>query len=215
MAWLADELEFVQLGMAGALLRRVEAVVGQGPCVQGELAGVVPLLCAALRDVLRVAESRGARLPVGAGVGVVVERPGLVVRRWPAEARYVGAARRLLWARLEAWGMAQLADTAVLVLSELHGNAVRHARCPEEGLIETRFERLPDGTLRIEVHDADGTRPEPLEASLEASADAESGRGLGLVDALTGGRWGVSDREGIGKAVWAECTGAGVTDVCR
>jgi hypothetical protein len=34
-------------------------------------------------------------------------------------------------------------------------------------------------------------------------ADAESGRGLALVDALTGGQWGVAGRVGVGKMVWA------------
>ncbi|CAG7650985.1 hypothetical protein SBRY_50496 [Actinacidiphila bryophytorum] len=33
--------------------------------------------------------------------------------------------------------------------------------------------------------------------------DEEAGRGLALVDALTGGRWGVSDRDGVGKLLWA------------
>ena len=53
--------------------------------------------------------------------------------------------------------------------------------------------------MRIEVHDAGVAMP----GCQEASADEESGRGLAIVDALTGGRWGVGDREGIGKLVWA------------
>lgn len=55
--------------------------------------------------------------------------------------------------------------------------------------------------MRIEVHDSDRNRPERR----EPSADDDSGRGLALVDALTGGRWGVSGRAGIGKLVWAVC----------
>lgn len=51
------------------------------------------------------------------------------------------------------------------------------------------------------MHDANENRPELR----QLSADAESGRGLALVDALTGGRWGVSGRAGVGKLVWAEC----------
>jgi hypothetical protein len=38
---------------------------------------------------------------------------------------------------------------------------------------------------------------------LEPAADAERGRGLTLVDALTRGSWGASQRDGVGKAVWA------------
>ncbi|MFJ2632594.1 hypothetical protein ACIO6U_11655 [Streptomyces sp. NPDC087422] len=58
-------------------------------------------------------------------------------------------------------------------------------------------------SVRIEVHDAGSGKPERV----RASASAESGRGLDLVDALTGGEWGVSDRDGVGKMVWAVCLG--------
>jgi hypothetical protein len=67
--------------------------------------------------------------------------------------------------------------------------------------VQLRVERLPYG-VRIEVHDTSPAAPKQG----EASAGDESGRGLALVDALTGGQWGVSDREGPGKAVWAVCT---------
>jgi two-component sensor histidine kinase len=83
---------------------------------------------------------------------------------------------------------------------ELVTNSVRHAREPRGHVIRTRFERLGRG-VRIEVHDADDAKPEQR----DASGDEESGRGLALVEAVTGGRWGVSDREGIGKLVWALC----------
>jgi hypothetical protein len=105
---------------------------------------------------------------------------------------------------VDAWGMGGVADTAELVLWELFTNAVRHAAGPVDRLVETRYERLPNGTLRIEVHDASDLRPRLR----ETSTDAESGRGLALVDVLTGGRWGVSDRLGVGKRVWAVCDGA-------
>jgi hypothetical protein len=36
------------------------------------------------------------------------------------------------------------------------------------------------------------------------AADEDHGRGLLLVDALAA-RWGVTDRVGPGKTVWAEC----------
>jgi serine/threonine-protein kinase RsbW len=122
----------------------------------------------------------------------------MVVRRWPRSARCVGTARHELRRELEARGLSQLADPAELVLSELFTNAVRHARVPRDRLIETRFERLVGG-VRIEVHDADEARP----VLREVSADGECGRGLALVDALTGGRWGVGERKGVGKLVWA------------
>ncbi|MFC9747119.1 ATP-binding protein [Streptomyces niveus] len=80
-------------------------------------------------------------------------------------------------------------------------NAVRHARVPFGREIETRFlptgRPVPDG-LRIEVHDASAQRPRHRATEL----DACDGRGLLIVDALADA-WGVSDRVGVGKLVWA------------
>ncbi|WP_225845092.1 ATP-binding protein [Streptomyces sp. HPF1205] len=86
-------------------------------------------------------------------------------------------------------------------VSELVTNAIAHAHPPYGRLIATRLERLERG-VRIEVHDADaGRRPERQ----EVCATSESGRGLALVDILTRGNWGVGDRKGPGKIVWAVC----------
>ncbi|WP_405592864.1 ATP-binding protein [Streptomyces sp. NBC_01190] len=120
------------------------------------------------------------------------------MNRWARSPRCVSLARRELRQVLAEWDLTGLTDAAELVVSELLTNAVRHVRAPQDRLVETRYERLAGG-VRIEVHDADETRPVVREASM----DAESGRGLALVDALTGGCWGVSGREGVGKLVWA------------
>jgi two-component sensor histidine kinase len=101
---------------------------------------------------------------------------------------------------LDAWGLGHLAESAGLVGSELVTNAVVHAHPPYGNLIATRLERLDHG-VRIEVHDAGGGEPERR----RAGPDDGSGRGLALVDALTGGQWGVGGREGPGKVVWAVC----------
>ncbi|MFG1810047.1 ATP-binding protein [Streptomyces sp. NPDC049040] len=132
------------------------------------------------------------------------EHPSVVVKSWPHGPRSVDRARRLLARHLEAWSLGHLADAAELVVSELLTNSVRHAREPRGHVIGTRFERLRCG-VRIEVHDAGVDKPERR----EASADAESGRGLALVDVITGGRWGVNDRDGVGKVVWAVCADDG------
>jgi anti-sigma regulatory factor (Ser/Thr protein kinase) len=129
------------------------------------------------------------------------ERPS-VLKTWPPTPRSVGRARRLLAEHLVAWGLSHVLDEAEVILSELVTNAITHAHSPYGNLIATRFERLADG-VRIEVHDAGEGKPEVR----DARAEEESGRGLGLVDALTGGAWGVSDRDGPGKLVWAVCTG--------
>ncbi|MQS36694.1 ATP-binding protein [Streptomyces katsurahamanus] len=122
----------------------------------------------------------------------------LVVSRWSRRVRSVGRARAELRTLLASWGLACIEDSALLVLSELLSNAVQHAQVSPGRDIETRYERLHDG-LRIEVHDASDTLP-----LLDAPAsDATSGRGLLLVEALAA-KWGVSRRDGPGKAVWAE-----------
>lgn len=126
-----------------------------------------------------------------------------VERAWPPAPLSPGKARRLLACHLVTWGLPGLVDTAGLVVSELVTNALTHG-CPDGHVLRTRFERLEHG-VRIEVHDAGPGKPERG----QASADAESGRGLDLVDALTGGDWGVSDRNGIGKTVWAVCLSTG------
>ncbi|MFJ2561068.1 MULTISPECIES: ATP-binding protein [unclassified Streptomyces] len=133
---------------------------------------------------------------------------GVVVLRWRRHPSSVAAARAELRKALAGWGMSALEDSAVLVLSELVTNAVRHARVPSGREIETRFVPVrlpvPDG-LRIEVHDASALRPfrwaEP--------PDACGGRGLVIVDALAD-EWGVTDRGGVGKLVWASWRSPGV-----
>lgn len=120
------------------------------------------------------------------------------LRMWTRSPRCVPRARRHLRRELATWGLHDLSDTAELVLSELITNAVRHA-CPPRGhRIATRYQPVADG-VRIEVHDANETWPEVRKADDEE----ESGRGLALVDALTASRWGVAERDGIGKLVWA------------
>ncbi|MFG3495293.1 ATP-binding protein [Streptomyces sp. NPDC047928] len=128
-----------------------------------------------------------------------------VVRRWHRGPRCVGHARALLADVLDDWDLNAIAESAVLVLSELVTNAVRHA--PVRGRdIETRFLRLATHGVRIEVHDASGVRPERV----PPRADLSGGRGLVIVDALAD-RWGVSDRRGPGKVVWAELHAEAVT----
>ncbi|MEU3073956.1 ATP-binding protein [Streptomyces laurentii] len=105
-------------------------------------------------------------------------------------------ARRELRKTLADWGLVDIEDAASLVLSELLTNAVRHARVPGRE-IETRFFPLLNG-LRIEVHDSSEQRP--LMAMPETGT--VGGWGLPLVDTLSE-NWGVSDRQGPGKLVWA------------
>ncbi|MFG2757550.1 ATP-binding protein [Streptomyces sp. CNR698] len=124
------------------------------------------------------------------------EKP--VVRRWTRHPASAARARSELRKALASWCLNTIEDAALVVLSELVTNAVRHARVSPGREIETRYVREANG-VRIEVHDAADERP-------TARVPGDSGGwGLGLVDELSE-RWGVDDRAGVGKSVWAVVT---------
>lgn len=62
---VADNVESVQLGMAGDLLRHVEDMLRDPSATPEQLRYAVARLAESLRDVHRIARSRGARLPAG------------------------------------------------------------------------------------------------------------------------------------------------------
>ncbi|MEV6002237.1 ATP-binding protein [Streptomyces griseomycini] len=108
----------------------------------------------------------------------------------------VAALRHVVRLRLAAWGLHELFDTAQLCVSELVSNVVTHVGIGTPGSLVVSM----NGThLRIEVHDPD-TRALPT--LVAADIDAEGGRGMTLVDALTD-RWGVQLREDR-KVTWCE-----------
>lgn len=93
------------------------------------------------------------------------------------------------------------ARAVALVTGELAANAVAHGRVPGRDF-RLRLLLLPH-VLRIEVTD---TRPErlPVHPAPETTpADAESGRGLLLVEAYAK-CWGWTVRDACTKTVWAE-----------
>ncbi|AEM81060.1 hypothetical protein [Streptomyces violaceusniger] len=59
----ADTIEAVQVSMGAELLRHARPLLDDPKADVRELRFLANRLCEALRDVLRVAESRGARLP--------------------------------------------------------------------------------------------------------------------------------------------------------
>lgn len=114
----------------------------------------------------------------------------------PTAGQAAGLARQATREVLASWQVAHLEDTAVLFVSELVTNAVRHA-CRRGSMLVLRLESA--GTsLRIEVHDGDPHWPQP---GTPAALD-ESGFGFVIVAALAS-KWGVSETP-TGKAVWAE-----------
>lgn len=116
----------------------------------------------------------------------------------PAE---VGRARRWARSRLAGSGIGDdepLAETLVLLISELVTNAVVHTGCPAVLRMLFGADGPAAGTVRVEVADT-SDRP-PLQR--HAKGEDTNGRGLELVDGLAD-RWGWQ-REGAGKSIWCE-----------
>jgi anti-sigma regulatory factor (Ser/Thr protein kinase) len=92
-----------------------------------------------------------------------------------------------------AWGQSAVADTAVLLVSELVTNAVLHARTPLHLRIRWHANRL-----RVEVGDGNPAHP----TVQKPDPFSPGGRGLLLVDRLAPA-WGVEEKA-AGKVVWFE-----------
>ncbi|MFD7923309.1 ATP-binding protein [Streptomyces sp. NPDC059740] len=123
-------------------------------------------------------------------------------QRFSATRRGARLARFLAAHQLNVWGVpygSSAADGVLLVVAELAANAVLHGRVPGRDFALVLVHRPGEGLLRVEVADPHPAGP----ARLVPDADAEGGRGLLLVDAVAE-RWGVGDRNGPGKTVWAE-----------
>ena len=124
--------------------------------------------------------------------------PLLRVRRVRLDATPAAAAtaRRRVQAVIRAWRVPVEEDIAVLLTSELVTNAIAH----EPGATVTLHVSSVGGQLLVEVFDACPQLPVPADATGEAPADAETGRGLMLVATLAA-RWGCYLTP-AGKAVW-------------
>ena len=123
----------------------------------------------------------------------------------------VPAARRHTTNVLEEWHLQALADTAELLVSELVTNAIcASARVTgqqdqtgqQTGTLPIRLSLTSDRhAVTIQVWDPDPHQPETQDAGL----DAETGRGLLLIEALSA-QWGCRAADGRdGKIVWAMC----------
>lgn len=112
----------------------------------------------------------------------------------PSVPRSVAAVRRFAVAACDGCPE-EVRETVALLVSEVATNALVHG----SGDVEVSVRRR-DGLLRVEV--ADGSTDAPVPRA--ADAEAEGGRGLALVDALSSG-WG-TELTPSGKTVWFELT---------
>lgn len=129
---------------------------------------------------------------------LVLVRDAMVLDRDPAS---VPAARALVAQRL-AHLPHDLLDDTLLVLSELLGNAVRHAGAPATpaGSVEVRWTLVP-GAVHLEVVDGGGGEPRVV----DRGEHAVSGRGMAIVEALSQS-WGATALGGGRRAVWSRIT---------
>ncbi|MFF5173358.1 ATP-binding protein [Micromonospora sp. NPDC000089] len=111
----------------------------------------------------------------------------------PADRQSPAAARRLVAGHCAEWGVAAVADRAMVVASELVSNAVQHAGSEIDMTVTARA-----GSLRISVRDRVSDSPRPG----APAPISEGGRGLPIVAALAT-EWGYF-AFGDGKTVWAD-----------
>ena len=121
---------------------------------------------------------------------------GTVLLPWaPAS---VAVARRRLAADLSAAGIFETAvGDAVLVVSELLSNAIRHARPLPGANVQVAW-ALGDDAIEVAVSDG-GAATTP--ARTHASVSALGGRGLDIVEYVAR-RWGIR-ADDSGQTVWA------------
>ena len=116
----------------------------------------------------------------------------------PREATRAVCTRRLVFIALNRWGLAQLADSATLIMSELFANAVAHTQSAD---VMIQVERVGPQRVRVTVTDTSRTPPTPR----QVTDKDDHGRGLAIIRAFSD-RWGTEVKP-WGKRVWAElCT---------
>ncbi|AZK92817.1 MULTISPECIES: ATP-binding protein [Streptomyces] len=113
----------------------------------------------------------------------------------------IGQVRRIISAQLRHWQLDPLIDQAALGVTELLTNVLRHAEPDKHCTVDVE---LFPGRLTVSVRDHDPRLP----TASEADPFATSGRGLGLIAAVSD-TWGVRPRGAGGKDVWFTLTAPG------
>ncbi len=124
---------------------------------------------------------------------VLRQEPSAAVLDLPQDLLSVRQARSFVRTVLAEWELPDLADEALLVVTELVTNAITHA----ESACQLRLART-GGNLRVEVQDGGAGTPDPQ----PPSESGEHGRGMHLVAACAAA-WG-TELVTEGKVVWAE-----------
>lgn len=153
-------------------------------------------------------ESPGSDGPSLAGA-VGVERIAPFAARWPCQSflelgTLPGAApcarlhaRQVLW----EWGLTAFSESAELLISELVTNAVRISKATAYYPPVRLWVVSDRAQVLVFVWD---DNPLPPVANADVDADAENGRGLMIVQAIST-RWGWDSPPGMGgKVVWAQ-----------
>jgi anti-sigma regulatory factor (Ser/Thr protein kinase) len=151
------------------------------------------------RDCVTLTECKGNESMTGGCLTCEPETPP----RWPLHSRLEFAAldtapacaRKHAKAVILEWGLAALADTAELLVSELVTNAVQASEALPSGIVGLWL--VSDGQSVV-IHVWDGSDSMPV--CQDADPDSASGRGLLLVEGL-GKDWGAY-RKASGKVVW-------------
>jgi serine/threonine-protein kinase RsbW len=116
----------------------------------------------------------------------------------PGRPEHVQAARQFTSLVLRAHGRDD--DTACLLVSELVTNSLQHSHSAKPGGAVTILVAIRPGDILIGVTDDGGPGEPVLHAAGEDEDDAESGRGLHLVDRLSA-HWG-HYRQGHQLTTW-------------
>ncbi|GAA2641751.1 ATP-binding protein [Streptomyces vastus] len=127
--------------------------------------------------------------------------------RLSATRRGARLARYLATQQLDAWGWpygSEVSEVTAHIVAELAVNAMQHGHVRGRGF-RLRLTVTGEHTLRIEITDARTDRlPLVLGGRKQDLSDAESGRGLLIVGALSD-NWGCDTSDPLVKTVWAEC----------
>ncbi|WP_205709295.1 ATP-binding protein [Kineococcus siccus] len=125
------------------------------------------------------------------------------------DAASVPRARHVLRRVLDGAGLDETCKAEIeIVLSEIVGNAVRHARPLDDGGIHVQCEVVvAEAAPHVEIAVTDGGAPGRTVTPRTADSSATGGRGLRIVEGLAD-EWGVVENlQDFSRTVWASFGG--------